>query len=374
MHPLPAVPELPARRAARPSWGEGFVLVCPGCLTPIRSGPEGRCPACGEVAVAATLAELEDRLPVRLRPVAAYLREWLAALAEWPLASPWSAAFALGALVGGPAGPWGWLLVPLAALSGAVIDRTFALGRPARLPPGVFLETARIPADPAKALPPGAVPRPATTGYRERGLRLVRSWWDLTRIRSRRGLAVHLEVAARGHQGRPLALELRLRGPDDRWLTASLPAYRGPDGEALASHRTAPLRHDDSHFADLWIFLPLRALALPAGLARAELTVELRLHPLGGEGLVHRLPVDFLPSPEDLLPPLPRAGDLSLELAPALPAARPACPVCGDDQGPLDRRCRSCEAAHHPECWDYLGGCGRFGCPSGPRQTPDAGA
>ena len=49
------------------------------------------------------------------------------------------------------------------------------------------------------------------------------------------------------------------------------------------------------------------------------------------------------------------------------------CPVCSDGSGTLSRRCRGCNAAYHPECWDYLGGCAIFGCedryrPDEPRQ------
>ena len=29
--------------------------------------------------------------------------------------------------------------------------------------------------------------------------------------------------------------------------------------------------------------------------------------------------------------------------------------------------CPHCDALHHPECWAYLDGCSRFGCPEAPR-------
>lgn len=48
------------------------------------------------------------------------------------------------------------------------------------------------------------------------------------------------------------------------------------------------------------------------------------------------------------------------------PASRP-CPVCRD---PLPERgaeaCPRCATAHHAECWDFAGGCTRFGCGAEP--------
>ena len=54
-------------------------------------------------------------------------------------------------------------------------------------------------------------------------------------------------------------------------------------------------------------------------------------------------------------------------------AAEGKCPVC---EFPLDassRACKTCATRHHPDCWDYFGGCATYACDrrggSGNRQT-----
>jgi hypothetical protein len=44
---------------------------------------------------------------------------------------------------------------------------------------------------------------------------------------------------------------------------------------------------------------------------------------------------------------------------------RGRCPVCADPLGTQAIcACRSCESAHHIECWQYAGGCARYACGS----------
>jgi len=43
-----------------------------------------------------------------------------------------------------------------------------------------------------------------------------------------------------------------------------------------------------------------------------------------------------------------------------MPEAR--CPVCAEAAHAASTRCTRCHAPHHPECWAYLGGCGRYAC------------
>jgi hypothetical protein len=45
---------------------------------------------------------------------------------------------------------------------------------------------------------------------------------------------------------------------------------------------------------------------------------------------------------------------------PTLSTAR--CPVCGAPIERPPRLCPSCDTPHHPECWEYAGGCAIFGC------------
>lgn len=51
-----------------------------------------------------------------------------------------------------------------------------------------------------------------------------------------------------------------------------------------------------------------------------------------------------------------------------------ACPACAEPvERSLAERCPVCTAPHHEACWQYLGGCGVWGCAGGsPRHTPSA--
>src|SRR5882724_11220763 len=42
------------------------------------------------------------------------------------------------------------------------------------------------------------------------------------------------------------------------------------------------------------------------------------------------------------------------------------CPVCRSASDGKTIECPDCHAVHHRECWDYNGGCGKYGCPSAP--------
>ncbi|MGE0712552.1 MAG: RING finger protein [Planctomycetota bacterium] len=60
-------------------------------------------------------------------------------------------------------------------------------------------------------------------------------------------------------------------------------------------------------------------------------------------------------------PQLQRAG-ARLALS-ARSSAAGRCPVCSDALEPAQARaCSACGTGHHPECWDYLGGCAVIGC------------
>ncbi len=367
MLPVPAIsPPLGA-----PGRGAGWELRCPLCGNSGETLPGGLCSACG-VAVAPTgIATLADRLPGPAVRVLGRLGPYLSRLAPWPTQSPWSFALfwiALGLgfhpLSSGFLALVGW---------GVLIDRRFPAPHGTGGPP----RRIREPMPPGTPLPSGATPRPRLTWVHSPRLALTRSRADLTRLRDRRGLRVQVDLEISGIQGDALDLELRVRGPDRRYLAARLPRYRGAAGEALARHRTRRLRLDDSRFPDLWIWVPLAALGLPAGLLRAELEAEVRILCRGALLLEHRLPVDFLPVPGDLTHSPPREDGRApgLLLGSLEEAAHPPCGVCGDpvvlepgdpDPGAGSLRCPDCGTAHHRECRDYLGGCSRFGCPAGP--------
>jgi hypothetical protein len=88
--------------------------------------------------------------------------------------------------------------------------------------------------------------------------------------------------------------------------------------------------------------------------------------------LRHLLPIDLIPQPEDLWASqgdcLPgRQGVLieSVQTAESL-----VCGVCADPIEEQPVSCPVCAAPHHPECWAYLDGCSRFGCPENPARRP----
>ena len=78
--------------------------------------------------------------------------------------------------------------------------------------------------------------------------------------------------------------EVRLPIPDQEAAFVDLPIdYRGEAGEVAIQHSTAKLRHRSSNFEDLWVFVPMRALALPPGTEQVELTGEILIS-AGDEG------------------------------------------------------------------------------------------
>lgn len=81
------------------------------------------------------------------------------------------------------------------------------------------------------------------------------------------------------------------------------------------------------------------------------------------------------PGPRRLLPSLgprragggtsaqgPSADTAEVELHSVEPEDAPPCAVCGDLVQAKVRRCPRCDTPHHPDCWDYQGGCAAFGC------------
>lgn len=42
------------------------------------------------------------------------------------------------------------------------------------------------------------------------------------------------------------------------------------------------------------------------------------------------------------------------------------CPVCRSSAADADVRCPDCHTRHHRECWEYNGGCAKYGCAAAP--------
>lgn len=56
-------------------------------------------------------------------------------------------------------------------------------------------------------------------------------------------------------------------------------------------------------------------------------------------------------------------------------ADQATCSICGEPVSKRVVRCFACNAPFHPECWDFTGGCGTYGCsgnagPSPPSSVP----
>ncbi len=118
-----------------------------------------------------------------------------------------------------------------------------------------------------------------------------------------------------------------------------------------------------------------------------------------GDAPLPPMPPPRLPPPIPIaahasMPPIPHAhiaaapgaaaaATIARPVAPARPAvvARPAlaatpaagdaasvgvCPVCLSAALDAEVQCPDCHARHHKECWEYNGGCGKYGCTSAP--------
>jgi len=208
---------------------------------------------------------------------------------------------------------------------------------------------------------------------------IQRLWRDITRLRGRRGLVLSLSLRAGYLQGKRLEVVARLRGPDGRYLRGQLRNYRGDLGEVRVRYTTQPIQNMVALFERIWMFVPMRALGLPPGTRGVELVAEVLVGVDGTTYAEAELPVSFRPLPEDfphLLPEpaagapegAPEEGDAVQFLgdAPAAPGAS-ACGVCGDPlEGDVQVRCDLCDAPHHPECWEYLGGCSTYACEGRP--------
>ena len=211
---------------------------------------------------------------------------------------------------------------------------------------------------------------PQLTGVRGRDrfldsrLTIHEAWTREVELRGRPGLLVVTRFLPRGitdedllPAGRSVDLEVRLQGRNHRYVTTGLPGYRGPEGEALARARSGAFRNPQEDSACLGVFLPLRALDLPAG-SRFEGVAVLRFR-MGDVDLAdHELSlVLVVPQPTVLAP---------AEATLVLPEDT-SCGVCGDRLTGELVTCACCETHHHRDCWEYLHGCATFGCEGTPR-------
>lgn len=51
-----------------------------------------------------------------------------------------------------------------------------------------------------------------------------------------------------------------------------------------------------------------------------------------------------------------------VEILEAAPTGEGDCPVCSHPLSDDSVRCAKCRAPHHPDCWEYLGGCATYAC------------
>lgn len=162
-----------------------------------------------------------------------------------------------------------------------------------------------------------------------------------------------------------MALRLRRAG---RYLPACLRGFRGRDGELLVRQLTADLPAD-SAYLEAGVFVPLRALELPDGVASLKVTAEVQLRIDGHlESLLeHPLELDLSHRAE--APEAVTTTEIELEaMATALVAAEAVCQVCGDGLDGALVHCGACETPAHAECWDFVGHCSTFACEGQPRE------
>lgn len=207
-----------------------------------------------------------------------------------------------------------------------------------------------------------------------------KAWYEITKLRGRRGLVVHLAFRVSYLQGKQVEVTVRFRGPQGFYIPATLRNYRGDLGELRVRYISKPVKNRLASFPNVWLFLPIRAMGLPPGTSHVRLTAEILL---SCEGTVHTerdLPIDFKPFPEDFphaLPPgraafvdplLEDRDDGAIEILEArgVPREDAHCGVCGDPFGADVVRCSLCETPHHAECWSYMGGCTTYACEGRP--------
>lgn len=337
--------------------GEGWQIACSACGTSGPSGPGASCPAC--------MAPLAEDLPAVVLPEV-----------QLPVYKQKEVLGPLCTLVGG--GPaLGAILLTLWTGGGWDAFWIFAIL-------AGCLSLASVPL--AWSLWHGVYNRAATRAFSSNlPLKHRKAWFDITRLRGRRGLVVHVSFLAHGFKGKRTEVVVRFRGPDQHYVRANLRNYRGDHGEVRARHLTDPITFGLAAFRDLWLFVPMRAFALPPGTQVVKMTAEILIACEGVVHTEHDLPIEFRPLPEDFPlmiagggTPLQLEGDVApagedeMQIVATEGAEASHCGVCGEVLEGVVVTCSLCETAHHSECWEYIGGCTTYACEGRPEATEDS--
>lgn len=83
---------------------------------------------------------------------------------------------------------------------------------------------------------------------------------------------------------------------------------------------------------------------------------------LPGRRLPPARPRNRLKQPPPKAAPLPPPAEPGVELEPLQITSESPCLVCGAKDIKYLVLCDECDAPHHRDCWDYLGGCATFKC------------
>lgn len=303
---------------ASASPGARWTTGCSECGQEVRTLSEGRCPACGGLAI----GQLPCLVPETPPAPWVLARGVLAPLGALVVSSP----LLLGAWTLQAGGVCALLLVVVGMAYRSVHPRRHRGSR-------VFAS----------------------------GVDLRQASWDLVELPGGRGLEVRLAIETRGLEGERLEILVRLRGPDGFYLKARHPAWEGSLGEVRARTQTAPLGEARGQLGSVRLYLPLAAIELPPGTRRADLEAEILVGIQGVVLLERDLPVVLTPRQEEV-PLLPgEEGDPFAFQPPPVPV-RP-CGLCGGDRE-LDQvtSCPDCGLEHHARCWDFAGGCAGYGC------------
>lgn len=166
-----------------------------------------------------------------------------------------------------------------------------------------------------------------------------------SQVRPRTGLQLITSLGfGRGLEGRSASV---------RADVGTQQSFHLPQRRVVRASRTVRLPLQVQPLRNLRLFLPLAPLEEEVRSERLDLQVRVALL-LGG--MIQHQHVLHLRVRTRSSPPTRSASRLLVETGEGL------CPVCGNRMEDHPVACPRCATPHHPECWEYFGGCSTYGC------------